>query len=118
MSNYHILAADKYANKFNVVFHLAVPDQLNEAGLNYQAAIVEWQGGAPIQSVLPSIGGEQTQLDSGALYEAMEEFHSNPNETLIEKRDRLDTRFGELQTEKQAELQKVLSYWGYNRDVP
>ena len=118
MSNYHIIQADTQGNRFTVVMHIPIPNQTNEVGVNYRTAVVEYQGGAPISSVLPSIGSEQTQLDAGELVERVYPFYSNPNETLLQKRDRLDTMFGEKVTEVQGELQKVLSYWGYSRDVP
>jgi hypothetical protein len=118
MADYHILAADKYGNKFNIVMHFPVSDTINEAGINYRTAIVEWQGGAPIQSVLTNIGTEQTQLDSGELYERSYSFSSNPGETPAQKQVRLDDMWNEKKTEVQAELIKVLSYWGFSRTIP
>ena len=119
MSNYHILSADKYGNSFSVVFHIPVPDQDNDVGYSYRTAIVEWQGGAAnIASSVPFISGaELTQMQAGELYEVSETFNSNPIETLTQKRDRLDIRYGELVTEVQADFQDSLGYWGYNRDV-
>lgn len=120
MSDYHILAADKYANSYSVVFHVPVPDAVNQVSYNYRTAIVEWQGGATeITSQVPFIdGAELTQLQSGEVYEVGRKFHSNPNETLVQKRDRLDVIFGEIVTETQADFQDVLGYWGYERDIP
>ena len=118
MADYHILSADRYGNSFQVVMHFPVPDQVNDAGVNYRTAIVEWQGGAPIQSILSNIGAEQTQLDAGELYERSYTFHSNPNETEPEKQARLDTIWDEKRIEIQAELIEVLSYFGYTRTIP
>lgn len=119
MSNYHILAGDKYGNSFSVVFHVPVPDQDNNVSYSYRTAIVEQQGGAAnINSSVPFIGGaELTQLQAGELYEVSETFNSNPNETLAQKRDRLDTRYAEVVAEVQADFQDCLGYWGYSRDV-
>jgi hypothetical protein len=121
MSDYHIRQADEYGNRFTVVFHVPIPDVDNQASINYRTAIVEWQGGAPIQSTLPSLGAEQTQLDAGELYEVVEAFNSNPNETLGQKQARLDARWTALasvQGDFIQDLQNVLGFWGYNRDVP
>ncbi len=118
MSDYHILAADRYGNSFQVVMHFPVPDVENEVGTNYRTAIVEYQGGAPIESVLPNPGTEQAQLDAGELYEQQYTFNSNPNETLAEKRDRLDAMFNDNRGDVQDDLEKILGYWGYSRDVP
>lgn len=117
MADYHILAADRYGNSFQVVMHFPVPDQTNEAAVNYRLAIVQWQGGAPIQSILTDIGAEQTQLDAGELYERAYSFHSNPGETQPQKQARLDTMWDEKRIEIQASLVKVLSYWGFNRTI-
>ena len=121
MADYHIRQADEYGNRFTVVFHIPVPDVNNEVAVNYRTAIVQYQGGAPIQSILPDIGTEQTQLDAGELYEKVESFNSNPNETLAQKRARLDARFTELASTSGdfiQGLQHILGYWGYERNVP
>lgn len=121
MSNYHIREADQYGNRFTVVFHIPIPNVTNQASVNYRAAIVEWQGGAPIVSRLPSPGAEQTQLDAGEIYELTEAFNSNPNETLAQKRGRLDARWTELASvagDFIQDLQNKLGFWGYERDVP
>lgn len=122
MSNYHILSADRYGNSYRVVFHVPVPDQTNEVGYSYRTAIVEQQTSTEeplVRSVVSFITGtELTQLQAGELYEVAEPFHSNPNETLAQKRTRLDARYAEVVTETQARFQKTLGYWGYSRDVP
>jgi len=118
--DYHILAGDRYGNQYRVVFHVPVPDLTNVVDVNYRTAIVEWQGGATaIRSVVPFIeGSEFTQLQAGELYEVEHAFNSNPNETLSQKRDKLDAMFADVRTEEQQNFQDILGYWGYSRDVP
>jgi hypothetical protein len=118
MSDYHIMGADRYGNSFAVVMHLPVPDAMNEANVNYRAAIVEYQGGAPIQSRLFSIGLEQAQLDAGEIMEKVYPFNSNPTETPAQKQARLDAMWSEKKAKEQAILQNVLSYWGFERVIP
>ena len=120
MSDYHILQADRYGNAYSVVFHVPVPDQDNEVTYSYRTAIVEWQGGAVgISSQVPFISGaELTQLQAGELYEVARIFNSNPNESLAQKRDKLDVMFVDIVTATQADFQDKLGYWGYDRDVP
>jgi hypothetical protein len=120
MSDYHILQADEYGNKFRIAFHVSIPDQNNDAGINYRTALVEYLGGASaIQSIVKGIDGtELTQLQAGELIEIPEEFNSNPNEDEPAKRARLDARYTTLVAETQSKYQKKLSYWGYERDVP
>lgn len=120
MMDYHILEGDQYGNSYRVVFHIPVPDLTNEVGVSYRTAIVEWQGGATaIESRVPFIeGSELTQLQAGELYEVVRTFNSNPNETLAQKRDKLDAMFASVQVDKQQDFQDILGYWGYSRDVP
>ena len=119
MSNYHILTADTFGNQYQIIMHVPVPDVVNGAGINYRAAVVQYQGGAPIASSLPWItGAEQTSLDSGEIVERSAPFHSNPNQTLTQKRDAIDIMFADKTTEVQDDLGNVLEYWGYDRDVP
>jgi len=93
MADYHILSADEYGNRFRVVMHFPVADQVNDASYSYRTAIVEWQGGAPVQSILPNPGTEQAQMDAGELYEQSYEFSSHPGETLAQKRAKLDALY-------------------------
>jgi hypothetical protein len=118
MSDYHVLSADEFGNRFTVVMHFPVANQDNEVGYGYRIAIVEWQGGAPIQSALPNPGVEQAQLDAGELYERMYSFNSNPNETLAEKQARLDMMYAENKTDAQGRIVKILGFWGHSRTVP
>ena len=118
MSDYHILSADEYGNKFNIIMHVPVPDVDNDVGMSYRIAIVQFQGGAPIASSLPWITGtEQTALDSGEIIESSIQFNSNPTQTLPEKRDALDMIYAQTVTELQSKLSKQLQYWSYDRDV-
>lgn len=118
MGDYHILAADHRGNSHQVVAHFPVPDVLNNVGVSYRTAIVEWQGGAPIQSALPDAGVEQAQLDSGELFEVRYEFSSYPGEDLATKRGRLDALWAEKETEISSYIVAVLGYWGYERTIP
>ena len=118
MADYHILAADVNGNSFNVVMHFPVPDVANQVSVNYRTAIVEWKGGAPIQSALSNIGAEQTQLDAGEILEHSVRFNSNPTENLAQKQARLDALWDSERVQKQAELVDILSFWGYERTIP
>ena len=118
MSDYHILTSDRYGNSYQVVFHVPIPDQANQAGYSYRTALVEWQGGSSnITSRIPNPGTELTQLQSGELFEEIRIFFSVPAETLLEKRNRLDAMFANVVSDTQARLQAILGYWGYSHDV-
>lgn len=119
MSDYHILSADEYGNKFNIIMHVPVPDTTNLVGTNFRVAVVEMQGGAPIGSSLIGITApEQGQLDAGELYEVRVQFNSNPGESLSDKRDKLDLLYAATVAETQENFGDQLDFWGYDRDVP
>lgn len=118
MSDYHILSGDEAANAYVVIFHVSVPDVANEVGVNYRAAILEYQG-EPIVSRVPFISGaELIQLEAGELYEVSRSYASNPLMDLAAKRDELDAMYAQVVIDTQDTLQKRLGYWGYSRDVP
>lgn len=121
MSDYHVRGSDDAGNAVTVVCHVPVPDTTNKVGVNYRAAIVEYQGGAPIGSVMGDLGAEQTALDAGEIVETVESHSGNPGLTDVQLRDRLDARFGELADAQGVFVkmwQRRLQWWGYSRDVP
>jgi len=118
MSDYHILTASDDGNTLRVVAHFPVPDTDNDIGVNYRTALVQMLGGSQ-PSVVPFIAqAEQDALDAGELYEYSTQFYTNPGETTLEKRARLDALWEEKRIRVQASLAYRLSYWGYSRDIP
>lgn len=117
MADFHVLHSDENGNGFLVAYHLPVPNTLNLAGITYQAALSEHLGkGDPstITSIVPSIGAELADLQSGAILEIVEKLDSNPTETLISKRDRMIARHAELVSEMGTKFTNMLSYYGYS----
>lgn len=117
MSDYHILAVSDDGNSMHVVAHIPVPDVTNDVGVNYRTALIQMLGGEQASSVPFIEESEQAALNAGELYEHSAIFHTWPGETTLQKRDRLDTLYGEAVTRIQAALAYRLSYWGYSRDV-
>ena len=117
MADYHITSADIYGNRFSVVMHFPVPDEVNEASVNYRTAMVEYQGGAPIASALTNIGAEQTLLDAGEIFEKSYSFNSNPNESPAQKQSKLDALWATKRVDETVRLSHILSYWGFNRTI-
>lgn len=115
MSNYHITNGSSNGNVFTVVFHVPVPNVNNEVGINYRTAMVEY---GTVTSSVPFISGaEQTQIDNGELVEYHHRFTTNPSETLLQKRDRIDALYSIVIAKVQERWANYLSYWGYSRDV-
>lgn len=121
MSDYHVLESDRYrrGKNFIVVFHIPVPDQDNEVGVNLRTALSEMRGTVPSRVPANRLGaGEQAALDAGELYEHFWTYRARAGMTLIERRDELDTKFTALSGNIVGILMDVLAYWGYSRDVP
>lgn len=120
MADYHILDGSADGNNYRIIFHIPVPDEDNEAGINLRTALSETFGGDMVSAVPANrLGaGEQDALNSGELYEHSYSYNTNPDVTLLQKRDELDAKFSSFSTSIPNELQKRLAYWGYGRDVP
>ena len=121
MSNYHILAGNKDGNSFQIAMHIPMPNVNNEIGANYRMVLIQWlsvEGTMP-RSVVPFIAAaEQAELDACELYEHMTTFYTHPGESLEAKRALLDALYTDATAKVQGILQRMLSYWGFDRDVP
>ena len=118
MSNYHILAGQPDGNQLRVVFHVPVPGTSNVAGISFRDALAMY---AQPMSCMPASllgAGEQEAIDAGALCEVVWEFHTNPEMTLLDKRDIMDAKYTDLVSSVIAQLEERLEYYGYSRDVP
>lgn len=123
MSDYHILLGNRDGNSFSIVMHFPIPNAVNDVGVNYRTAAVEYQrdletGEMPKSRVPFIMSAEQIQLDGGELVEVSVTFATHPGENLAQKRTRLDDLYSSMRSGNQAEWANRLSYWGYNRDIP
>ena len=120
MADYHVLTGDKYENAMRVAFHIAVPDNTNTAGYSVRQAIVEFKGGASnIESAVPFIdAGELTQMQAGEIVEVVRDYQGYPSQTLVDRQTDLDALHPTVASETLADLQNILSYWGYSRVIP
>lgn len=122
MANYHVLTGSGDGNSFTVVFHVAVPGVgNNRAGVQWRTALVNSKlGGTTVLVDGDGSGGtvsaaEKAQIQAGAVFEVVEQVATNPGETALQLRDKIDARFTALVTEIQATLQGRLTYFGYTR---
>lgn len=121
MSNYHVLAGREDGNAYRVAFHIPIPNANNRAGVNYRTALTaSGLGGSSIMSTGTGPGqvatGEMNQITSGAIYEHVEEIETNPNETAVAYKARLDSLFTEYADTGGQLLAKIrgrIEYFGY-----
>jgi hypothetical protein len=119
MANYHVLTGLPDGNAFRVVFHISIPSANNRAGINYRSALIN--SGLGGSTVLPDGSGtggtisaaEKTQIQSGAVYEHVEEVNTNPGESAADYKTRLDALHAQRVNQIQDYLSKRLTYFGY-----
>lgn len=123
MASYHVLTGDGDGNAFRVAFHVAIPGASNRAGINYRVALIN--SGLGGLTTLPDGDGnggtisavEKALITSGALYEHVEDFATNPGESAAQLQARIDARYTALVGIVQDRLAKKLTYFGYTRTV-
>ena len=120
MSDYHILegSMDGGAETYKVAFHIPVPDETNDAAYSLRSALAEDPEVNKTSAVPWILTAEQTQLDSGELYERLESYSRNTTNAVTQDRDALDARWNTLATAIPNRLRDRYKYWHYDRDVP
>lgn len=116
MSNYHIKEMSKKKEWVNVVFHISVPDVLNDASVNYRTAVAAQYEALKV----PWLDGlaEHTQIINGEFYEHEERVEFDANLTIAQKRDVVDARYTASVTTIQNIIQERFRLWGLDRNVP
>jgi hypothetical protein len=119
MSNYHVMNLNVLEDVARVIFHIPVPDELNDANVYIRDALIQFLGSPPV-SVLPWINAaEATAIGDGSMIEVDERIKfSNARLTLAGKRAEIDAAFAAHTMNKVEDLRKVLRFWGLNRDLP
>ncbi len=120
MSDYHIMYMPK-RDTLRVVFHFAVPDATNFAGVNYRVALMEYltMNGETITSSYPGIdAGELAQMQAGEVYEETDTIVFDGKLTDAQKRDLIDAAWTAKNSTFLARFSAGLNFWGYDRDVP
>jgi len=120
MANWHALTGQRDGNAFRIVFHVAIPGTgNNRAGVQWRTALIN--SGIGGTTVLPDGDGtggtisvtEKTSITTGALFEVVEDFATNPPETGAALKARIDTYFTALSSRVTADLQLRLTYFGF-----
>ena len=115
MSDYHVLEMSVKQQWVNVVFHIPIANENNNAGVNYRTAVAN----AYVDLQVPWIDGEveHTQIINGEIYEYENKVEFNAGLTILQKRDIIDAKFTLLSASIQNKINKRFTLWGLNRDV-
>lgn len=116
--DYHVLEISVDGGKAHarVAMHIPTPAGNNAAGTSFAAALAEKNG--TVTSVLPSITGpEQTALNDGSLVEVVETVELIVAQSNAEKQAALDAAYTAAVAREQAEIQKRMWGWGFERNV-
>lgn len=124
MSSYHVLDLPD-EDTATVVFHIAVPAEVNAAGKPLQDAVKEWltrnNGGAPITSEVPWLAvsnpGELADISNGVIFEHIETVRFDAHGTIPQKRAALDAQYTRLAARIPDFLRSRLRFWGLDRTV-
>ncbi len=117
---YVILQTAPLNNSSFVVVHSTVPPGNNQAGTPWTTALVEYKGGAPITSLVPTSllsTGIQDQLDNGTRYEWSFTGTYGANDPSTGKRDQLESQLAAQSTGMRDDLQDTLRWWGQTGSV-
>lgn len=118
MSDYHILDQSAKKDDARVVFHVAIPDTTNAAGVAYRTALVEWLGGASeIGSAVFGLDPVAHGLTTGAIFERQETVLFDGNLTPAQKKAIIEARYAALEAEIVTRVQTQLQFWGWAGDV-
>lgn len=123
MSDYHILETTSLGDKIHVVFHVPVPDELNEVGISLRDSLDEDprffdEQGNRRSSRVPWIDPpEQIQINNGTLFEHHVVFITNASIPFSTKETLLDLMFNSLSISLIDELRLYYAYWRFAKDV-
>ena len=118
MSQWTALTGDKFANAFRIAYLIPIPNTNNRSGVNYRTAIINSGiGGKTVRADGDGTGGtisaaDKSSITSGAAYEYVEDFATNPSLNVSQLAAAVDARFTALTTIIQNELANQLQYFG------
>lgn len=117
---------DTGGNRFNILFHIPIPNVNNDAGITYRTALVG-SGLGGLTRMETGVGAgkitaaEATQIANGEIYEHEEFMTTYPGEAATGLRNRVDARYTQLANASGdflKELQNQLRFYGFDRNVP
>lgn len=120
MALWHARNSDPFGNDVTVAFHISIPVGNNRAGVAYRTALVKSGLGGRTVMTVGTLAGEilateKAQIDAGEVYEHVMDVGSNPGETAAALQSRIDALHASLTISVRAELQRALTYWGFDR---
>jgi hypothetical protein len=120
MSDYHIRRSSIDGDSVQLVMHIAVPAETNEASSSTLADAIVADPAVSKVSVIDSelIQAERDALLAGTLIEVVESFTIHNGLSLVAKRDAADAFHTQRTAEIADELRNTYWAWGFNRDVP
>ena len=127
MSNYHVLETAVKDCWSQVVFHIAVPNENNDAAVNLQEAMKQAMAaeraktGDPVSRVPwleNDFPAEHTQIENGEIYEHFVTVEYSANLTMLQKRNIMDARYTTFASAIPNKIRSRLRFWGFDRDVP
>ena len=120
MSNYHILQVSEKDHEITVAFHVPIPNTDNEIGVNARTALKQYK---PVtESQVPwladDFASELASIQNGEVYEHVTTIPVTATLSNAQKLAFIDSKYNDIKNAVLANLNIILKYWGYNRDIP
>jgi len=127
MANYHVLDISNNRDTARVVWHFAVANVNNGAGINYRTALkqyLESQADVAIGRVISQVPwlevgnpSEFAQITNCEVYELVQNVEFNANETNSNKAAMMDAMWTKLNVAIPKRISEMLRFWGLDRNV-
>jgi hypothetical protein len=117
MSNCHVKSISPNGRRASVVFHIPIPIEDNNAGVDLRVALSQHIDGSNFVSAVPWLTTELSKIQSGELYEHSETVAFLAADNNAQKQAKIDARYTALTITILAKARATLMFWGLNRDV-
>ncbi len=115
MADFHVLSSSEDKKTVGVIFHFPVPAVNNQAGISYQNALVQFQGGASAIKSAVADATELASLQAGQLYEYQTDVRwSKLGLTPAQMLAEIKAAYNSAKAANQAELQDKLAFFGHS----
>lgn len=120
--DYHVLFSNDENTQASVIFHIPIPGGVNEAGLTWIAAVLQYrygrgesEQGSALEGISPA---EETAILAGELWEENHRVSfSSPTLTPAQRRDEIEAEYTVYKAQFLAEMQIILEWTGYESNV-
>jgi len=113
-----VLNGDEGARTYRLAFHIPVPNEPNQVGVNLRTAVSQDAALNKTSQVPWITTAEQQALSDGELVEVIVSYTRPSKNTTSQDRDAIDTKYTAMVASVQDRIRDEYRFWGFDRDVP